>query len=517
MAGIRRRFSILALGIAGLLLLSACENALFNTVKVIIEESVDPLRVSFQPSPGTYTTPQTVLLSANKDGATIRYTTDGSEPTTGTGYPYTGPISVSASATIKARAFKEMYSDSEVALGEFAIPFGGQVKRYSLTPGVGDQFGLAVAIDGDYAIVGAPFEAGAGTERGAAYIFHRTGPDTWDAGVRLEATNVADGQRFGYAVAIDGDYAIVGNGEVYGRSSAYIFYRTGLNTWDTGVKIDPPAVILYGFFGYAVAVSGDYAVVGAFGEIGGGTGTYDRAGASYIFRRTGLNSWTDRFEINAFNGMADDNFGRSVAIDGDYVIVGAPNWDALGPSPPQDVGTAYIYNRTGTNTWDGGERLLAGVIQASANFGWSVDISGDYAIAGAENEDEGLISFAGAAYVFHRIATNTWELGDRLTASDPQTMDYFGSEVAISGSYALGAAKMEDAVANGAGAVYSFYRTATNTWDAGPTAKWTAFDGGELEFFGCSIGMDGMYAIVGAYGCDGPGPKVGAGAAYILH
>ena len=96
-------------------------------------------------------------------------------------------------------------------------------------------------------------------------------------------------------------------------------------------------------------------------------------------------------------------------------------------------------------------------------------------------------------------------------------MDYFGSAVAISGDYALGAAEMEDGVADRAGAIYSFHRTVTNTWDAGPTAKWTAFDGGDLEFFGSSVGMDGMYAIVGAYGRDGPGPKVGAGAAYILH
>ena len=70
-----------------------------------------------------------------------------------------------------------------------------------------------------------------------------------------------------------------------------------------------------------------------------------------------------------------------------------------------------------------------------------------------------------------------------------------------------------------AGAIYSFHRTATNIWNAGPTAKWTANDGGDLEFFGCSVGIDGMYAIVGADGCEGPAPGnlTDAGAAYILH
>ena len=166
-------------------------------------------------------------LSASKIGATIRYTTDGSEPTATNGTLYSVAVDVSASTTIRARAFLDPYSYSDVAVGAFTIPFGGQTKRFALTPEVDAQFGLAVSIDGDYAIVGAPFEDGAGDDHGAAYIFHRTGPDTWDAGVRIRRLPSDRRHRFGSSVDIDGDYAIIGKPEVFGQVDAYIFHRTG--------------------------------------------------------------------------------------------------------------------------------------------------------------------------------------------------------------------------------------------------------------------------------------------------
>lgn len=349
---------------------------------------------------------------------------------------------------------------------------------------------------------------------GAAYIFHRTGPDTWDAGVRIVSPNPADERRFGYSVDIDGDYAIVGNLDVFGQGNAYIFHRIGTNTWDSGYEITPPAVVWDGNFGKAVSISGDYAVVGAFGENGGIGGSLTRAGAAYVFHRTGLNAWGERFKIWANNdGKADDTFGRSVSISGDSIAVGAPYWDMTVPAT-SDVGRAYAFRRTGTNTWEWEDWLDGNVTQVNAEFGWSIDISGDYAIVGSHNEDEAPYSFAGAAYIFHHQAAYLWELSSRIVAIDPADNDYFGDAVAISGDYAIGAAKMETEVADRAGAIYSFHRTAVNTWDAGPTAKWTANDGAERNFFGCSVGLDGIYAIVGAYGWP---TDVKNGAAYILH
>jgi hypothetical protein len=518
-----RRLIAVGLPIIGCLLVSSCKNPLLDTVRIMVEEAGDPLQVSFQPDPGTYTVRQSVQLLASKSSATIRYTTDGSEPTATNGTLYAGPVDVAASATIRARAFLDPYSDSKVAVGAFTIPFGGQLKRYATDPGADDQFGWAVAIDGDYAIVGAPFEDGTYSDQGAAYIFHRTGPDMWDNGVKIVSSNPGVDQRFGSSVDIDGDYAIVGNPEVMGRGKAYIFHRMGTNTWDSGCELLPPAVVVMGYFGDTVSISGDYAVVGASGENGGSTGILVRAGAAYVFYRTGTNEWANRFEINASNGMADDNFGRSVSVSSDYAIIGAPYRDGVGASPPADIGRAYIYHRTLTNTWVEDAQVDASVTQADANFGWSVDISGDYAIVGALNETESTLFGAGVAYIFHHQSVNLWTLsvGSRITATDPQEYDNFGRKVAISGDYAIGAAQLkEEGTSQQAGAVYSFHRTATNTWGGvDETEKWTAFDGGEYELFGCSVGMDGMYAIVGAYECEGPAPgnQTDAGAAYILH
>jgi hypothetical protein len=516
MAGLKRVL-VVTLLVVGSLALSTCVNPLLATVRIMVEESTDPLGVSYQPDPGTYTTPQSVQLSASKGGAVIRYTTDGSEPTATNGTLYSGAVDLDATTTIRARAFLDPYSPSEVAVGAFTIPFGGQTKRYALTPEVDAGFGVAVAIDGDYAIVGVNCEDGTYSDQGAAYIFHRTGPDTWDNGVRILSSNPAADQRFGYSVDIDGDYAIVGNLEVYGQGNAYIFHRTGPNSWSAGYEITPPAVVFDGNFGHAVAISGDYAVVGAFGENGGIGGTLARAGAAYIFRRTGTNTWGERTKIIAdFDGKANDNFGRSVGISGDYIAVGAPYWDITVPAT-SNVGRAYAFRRTGTNIWDWEDWLDGNVTQVSAEFGWSVDISGDYAIVGSHNENEAPYTFAGAAYLIHHQAISEWTLSDRIVATDPGDNIYFGDVVAISGDYAIVGAKMDDGIGDRRGAIYSFHHTTGNTWDAGPTAKWTANDGGDLEFFGCSVGVDGTYAIVGAEGCEGPASQTDAGAAYILH
>ena len=520
MAGMRR-FSRVAAMLACFFCLTTCENALLGTLRAIVEESSDPLLVTIEPAAGTYTLPQSVQLSANKAGAVIRYTTDGSDPTAQTGTVYTGAISVPASAAIRARAFLAPYSDSAVAVGEYTIPFGGQIKRFALDAQAEDHFGQSVAIDGDYAIVGAPDEDGASIDkyRGAAYIFYRTGPDTWDDGVKIIATNPTDEHAFGNSVDIDGDYAIVGNRYWAGTGSAYIFHRTGPgNVWDTGVKIDPPAPVADGYFGYAVSISGDYAVVGAFGEDGGIGGANNFAGAVYFFHRTGVinpNEWAQRTRVvETTYGLANDNFGRSVSIDGDYAIIGSPYAD-----PTQsNAGRAFIFERTGENAWTVEDFLTATIAQENANFGWSVDISGNYAIVGSVNETEGAFG-AGAAYIFYHSAADLWEVSGRITATDPQGLDNFGDGVAISGENAIVTAPNESTVADRAGAIYCFHRTATNTWNAGPTAKWTAFDGGALEFFGRSVAMDGMYAIVGAHQCDGPAPGniLEAGGAYILH
>jgi hypothetical protein len=305
------------------------------------------------------------------------------------------------------------------------------------------HFGISVSIDGDYAIVGAAGESTFGASAGAAYIFHRIGPDAWDGGTMIRASDAAAGDYFGQAVSISGDYAIVGafreGSGGTNAGAAYIFQRTGTNTWDTGTKIVASDAQANSNFGQAVSISGDYAIAGAYSEDTGAT----NAGAAYIFQRTGANTWDTGTKIKASDAQANDWFGYSVSISGDYAIVGAPQEDGGSTDPNNDTGAAYIFRRTGANAWDAGTKIAASGEPANANFGISVSLNGEYAIVGAYREAIGIMD-TGAVYIFQRTGTDTWDTGTRIMAPDAQAQDYFGVSVSISGASVIVGAYAED-------------------------------------------------------------------------
>jgi len=310
----------------------------------------------------------------------------------------------------------------------------------------GDYFGASVAINGDYAIVGAILEDEGGSGAGAAYIFYRTGLNMWDDGTKIVALDAQADEEFGTSVAISGEYAIVGvSRESTGGSfagAAYIFHRTGQNSWDSGIKIMASDAQADDRFGHTVAISGDYAIVGAYQE---------GIGKAYVFHRTGLNSWDAGANIIAPDAQAGDFFGVSVGIANDYVVVGANREDEGG----SDAGAAYIFYRTGLNSWDSGTKIIAPDAEIDDYFGRAVGINGDYVIAGAFREDAGG-NDAGAAYIFHRTGENSWDSGVKLVAPGAQASDMFGFSVAISSAHALIGAHGDDTGGGGAGAGYIF-------------------------------------------------------------
>lgn len=378
--------------------------------------------------------------------------------------------------------------------------------------GSGDQFGSAISISGDYAIVGAENESDGGSGAGAAYIFHRTGTNTWDSGAKVVSSDIAMGDQFGRSVSINGDYAIVGayaddglpgNPANFNAGAAYIFHRTGINTWDAGVKIVSSDLEQSDYFGITVSIDGDYAIIGAWGEGTGGS----QAGAAYIFHRTGTNIWDTGVKIMAADAQASTFFGSSVAISGDYVVVGADSDDAAGSG----AGAAYVFRRTGTNSWDSGVKILAPDAEAGDSFGESISISGDYILVGADYEST-FGGMAGAAYFFRRTGTNSWSSGFKITTSDIELGDHVGVSVSISGNYAIIGADYEDSGGDMAGAAYTFNRTGTNTWTQ--EYKIVAFDRDEDDRFGISVSTDGVYAIMGARSDESAAWY--AGSAYVF-
>lgn len=367
-----------------------------------------------------------------------------------------------------------------------------------------DQLGKAVSISGNYFIAGVPRDGSKGYDAGAAYVFSNTGPNTWDTGTKIVAPDAEAEDNFGHSVSIFGDYAIVGayldDDDAIDSGAAYIFKKTA-SGWDSITKLKPQNPAINDHFGWSVAISGDYAVVSALTNTDTGTSP----GSAYIFHRIGVNSWDDGFEISAPDGGYFDFFGNAVSISGDYVIVGS-FFDAVnGPRS----GSAYIFRRIGENIWDSGTKIIAPDGTVGDNFGHSVSISGDYAIVGALGCDDGSIQDSGAAYVFHRTASNSWDIGTKIVASNAAAGDKFGHSVSIFGDYVMVGAYGHDDLELGidSGSTYIFARTDINSWNT--SIQYVQGNGAAGDGFGAGLAMADNYAIIGADRADDSGVDSG--------
>ncbi len=291
-------------------------------------------------------------------------------------------------------------------------------------------FGNDVCVSGDLAIVGCPSCLG----KGAAYIFKWNGA-SWIQQQRLTASDGASGDYFGDAVAICGNYAIVGayQDDSY-RGSAYVFKYNG-SSWVEQQKLTSPNAAANGFFGCSVAFSDDkMVIVGTWGE-----DSY--RGAAYVFIRDG-EIWSSQQKLTASDGTYGDRFGSAAAIESNRAIFGAYFGD-------NGMGSAYVFVRDG-NSWSEQQKLIASDGAENDDFGISVSISGNHAIVGAYGDD----SFTGSAYMFKWDGAG-WVEEVKLTAPDRMENDLFGGSVCISGDLALAGSPYSNS-SKGAVFVYKF-------------------------------------------------------------
>ena len=386
-------------------------------------------------------------------------------------------------------------------------PAYAQVSEFKITASDGaavDAFGYSVSISGDYAVVGAFLDDDSGSSSGSAYIFKRVG-ESWAQEAKLLPADGAASDKFGRSVSISGDYAVVGaffdsdNGIASG--SAYVFKRTGAS-WAEEAKLFPSDGATSDVFGISVSISGDYAVVGASGDDDNGSAS----GSAYVFKRSGT-SWAQETKLLPSDAAAGDFFGKSVSISGDYAVVGAQENDDNGTNS----GSAYVFKRTDV-TWTQEAKLLPSDGATIDVFGISVSISGDYAVVGAHRDsDNG--SFSGSAYVFKRTDV-TWTQEAKLLPSDGAADDQFGISVSISGDYAVVGAQENDDNGSNSGSAYLFKRSDT-IWTQ--EAKLLASDGAAADEFGRSVSISGDYAVVGAWRDNDNGTDAGSAYLYSLH
>ena len=176
-------------------------------------------------------------------------------------------------------------------------------------------------------------------------------------------------------------------------------------------------------YGYSVAISGNTVVVGACGD---DISSNSDQGSAYVYVYSG-SGWVLQQKLTAMDGGSWDSFGYSVAIFGDTIVVGS-NQDTVGSNSYQ--GSAYVFTRSGS-VWSQQQKLVALDGSSSDYFGSSVSVSVDTAVVGAYGDDMGSVSDQGSAYVFVRSG-GVWSQEQKLVAADGSSSDYFGSSVSVS-------------------------------------------------------------------------------------
>ncbi|MBK8466240.1 MAG: hypothetical protein IPL32_10455 [Chloracidobacterium sp.] len=464
----------------------------------------------------------------------------------------------------------------------------------------GDGFGYAVAISGDTVVVGAPYEdsdtlgvnstpndtGGSNYDSGAAYVFTRSG-GVWTQQAYLKpAAPVGISQLidlFGYSVAIEGDTIVVGapyedssttgvnstpneSGSVAG--AAYVFTRSS-GVWTQQAYLKPASVgttQVGDQFGVSVAVAGDTVVVAAPLEDSSTTGvnstpneSSSNSGAAYVFTRS-AGVWTQQAYLKPAavgTSQANDQFGNSVSVSGDTVVVGADGEDSsttgvnsIANETSGGSGAVYVFTRS-AGVWTQQAYLkpaAVGTTQAGDQFGRSVAVLGDTVVVGAFGEDSDTTGVnstpnesaaqAGAAYVFSR-SSGVWTQQSYLkpaAVGATQAGDYFGYSVGISDDTLVVGAPQEDSsttgvnspaneISSNAGAAYVFTRSAgvwTQQAYLKPAAVGTTQAG---DGFGISVAIAGDTVVVGAYLEDSSTTSVNStanessgesGAAYVF-
>lgn len=313
---------------------------------------------------------------------------------------------------------------------------GGQLRKILPSDGVlHGEFGVSVAISGDKTIIGARASENNTHGSGAAYIFDvGTGAEL----LKLRPRDDARGDWFGWSVDISNDIAIVGaqqddeNGALSG--AAYLFDAT---TGEELFKLRPSDAAPADYFGVSVAIDGNTAIVGAYQNR-----NPPNPGAAYLFDVT---TGDQLAKLTPSDPGSFDWFGCSVAISGDWAIVGAWRDDDNG----DDSGSAYLFDaKTGVQL----AKLRPNDGVEGHEFGRSVAISGNLAIVGAIGDDDNG-SYSGAAYLFDVISGTQVA---KLTASDGSAGDFFGVSVSLDGNNALVGAHLDDDLGINSGSAYLF-------------------------------------------------------------
>jgi len=375
-----------------------------------------------------------------------------------------------------------------------------EVKLTASDAAASDQFGFSLAFNGETIVVGSWND----DTSGSAYVYSWSGT-VWTEQGKLTASEDAADERFGYSVAINdiGDTIVIGayqhtTDSALRSGCAFVYTLVGA-VWTEQAKLMASDADADDRFGYNVAINEDTIVIGAFSDDDSGIGS----GSAYVYIQSG-SVWTEQAKLTASDGANSDEFGLSVAISRDTIVIGAWYDDT---EFGIDCGSAYVYTRSGT-AWTEQAKLTASDGAPTDQFGLSVAISGDIIVIGANWDDTEAAFNRGSAYVYIRSGT-VWTEQAKLAPSDGAGFDSFGYRVATDGAnIAIGAYGND-----GTGSAYVYTRSGT-IWTE--QAKLTASDGAGEDLFGISVAIAGGAVVIGASSWDSTESGIDSGSVYIF-
>ena len=374
---------------------------------------------------------------------------------------------------------------------------------------IANKYGCSISISGSYAVVGS---YGYSNKIGCAYVLYNNGT-TWETVATLTSSDGKLDDNFGYSVSICDDVIVVGAYKESYSGTAYVFEKptTGWVNMTETAKLIPYYKQPYDYFGYSVSISGDNIVVGAYCDDDDGT----NSGSAYVFEKpaTGWITMNETAKLKASDGAEQDNFGCSVSISGNNIVVGTCFDDDNGINS----GSAYVFEKpiSGWINMTETAKLTASDAVENDRFGYSVSISGDNIVVGAYCDDDNG-SDSGSAYIFEKPTTGWGNINEtaKLTASDGEEYHNFGNSVSISGDNIVVGAHQNNDNGYNSGSAYIFKKTTTGWLNMTETAKLTSSDGAEGDNFGRSVSICGGNIVVGASGNDDMG--VDSGSAYFF-
>lgn len=308
------------------------------------------------------------------------------------------------------------------------------------------NFGAAVALGGKTAFVGAPFSATNGNvQQGAVYVFTQSGDGTWQQNTVLFAADGGSYDQFGNAIALSGNYLVVGApgatiGGNLGQGAVYVFSDSG-GSWAQLQKLEAPDGVAGDEFGDAVAVGNGHILVGArYAKVGANV----QQGAVYDFDLV-AGSWTNGPKLVASDGTANALFGKALALGGTMAVIGAPGAAISGEAAR---GTAYVFNYA-NGAWSQSQKLVASDGTAGDLFGSAVAFDSGHALIAAPDASTAARVNLGKVYAYEQTGTTLNQTGV-LNDSDGASQDQFGNRIVMQGTDALIGTQ------NGTGSFYLF-------------------------------------------------------------